>query len=341
MTPESKPPLTFQSVGVIGAGAWGTALAQLCAANGARVALWAREAEVARAIAETRENPAFLPGVRLHASLEATDDPANLSDCEAFLFVAPAQFARSVMTRFAQTGAQTGAPVALCAKGIERTTGRLMSEVLAEAWPRSAAAVLSGPSFAQDVARGLPTAVTLAAADPSIGARWVATIGASHFRPYLSDDLIGAELGGAVKNVLAIGAGAVIGMGFGESARAALVARGFAEFQRLGVAMGARPETMAGLSGLGDLILTAGSENSRNTSLGVALGRGATLDEIQASRNSVAEGVATAPAILLRAKEAGVAMPICAAVADLVSGARALDEIVAALLARPFRRETD
>jgi glycerol-3-phosphate dehydrogenase (NAD(P)+) len=215
----------------------------------------------------------------------------------------------------------------------------MMTEVMAAVWPEAVPAVLSGPSFARDVAMGMPTAVTLACADAEIGARWVATVGAPHFRPYLSGDLTGAELGGAVKNVLAIAAGVVQGRGLGESARAALISRGFAEFQRLGIALGAEAQTMAGLSGLGDLILTASSPQSRNMSLGIELGKGRPLGEILSERNSVSEGVATAGAIHGLALKAGVEAPVCEAVADLVSGTKSVDEIIAALMARPFKTE--
>lgn len=215
-----------------------------------------------------------------------------------------------------------------------------MTEVISAVWPEAQPAVLSGPSFARDVARGQPTAVTLACADEALGAKWLATIGAPHFRPYLSDDLTGAELGGAVKNVLAIAAGVVEGRGLGESARAALIARGFAEFQRLGVALGAKRETMAGLSGLGDLILTASSPQSRNMSLGIELGKGRSLEDVLGERNTVSEGVATADAISSLAQKAGVDAPICAAVSDLVNGRKSVDQIIAALMARPFKSET-
>jgi glycerol-3-phosphate dehydrogenase (NAD(P)+) len=323
---------------VVGAGAWGTALAHLAAGNGVDTLIWAREPAVAASINDRAENEVFLPGARLHPALKATSDLAALAGCEAVAFVAPAQFARAL---FGPLRAILGAaPVALCSKGIEQATGQLMTDVLAEAWPEASPAVLSGPSFAADVAKGLPTAVTLAAARREEGERWIGALGAPHFRPYLSDDLIGAELGGAAKNVLAIAAGAVDGKGLGASARAALIARGFAEFQRLGLALGARRETMAGLSGLGDLILTATSEQSRNFSLGAALGRGRPLADILRERNSIAEGVATAPALVRMARAAGVEAPVAEAVADLVSGARDLDAIIAALLARPFKRET-
>lgn len=331
-------PLKYSSIGVVGAGAWGTALAALVANNGADTRLWAREKRVVQAITQTGINHDFLPDILLPKIITPTNNLADLAPVDAIIFVVPSQFARAALADLNEI-APAGKPVALCSKGIEQTTGKLMTGVLSEVWPAASAAVLSGPSFAKDVASKLPTAVTLAAARREDGDRWVASIGAPHFRPYLSDDLVGAELGGAIKNVLAIAAGAVIGLGYGESARAALIARGFNEFQRLGLALGARTETMAGLSGLGDLILTANSLQSRNASLGVALGQGQTLDEIMQNRKSVAEGVATATAAVKMGDEAGVEMPICTAVADLVSGARTLRDIVDDLLARPFKTE--
>lgn len=329
----------FSSIGVIGGGAWGTALAALCAANGVPTTLWAREEAVIRAVNETRENTPFLPGVPLPEGLKATQSLGMAAGNEAILFVVPAQFARAAFADLRSSAPDAAAPVALCSKGIERDTGLLMTEVLGAVWPEARPAVLSGPSFARDVALGLPTAVTLACADADLGARWMATIGAPHFRPYLSDDLTGAELGGAIKNVLAIAAGVVQGRGLGDSARAAVIARGFAEFQRLGVALGAKRETMAGLSGLGDLILTACSPQSRNMSLGLELGKGRPLADILSERNTVSEGVATAGAIHTLAQKAGVEAPICEAVAALVAGATTADEIIAALLARPFKTE--
>lgn len=334
---NSGPP--FSSVGVVGGGAWGTALASLCAGNGVETSLWAREETVIRAINERHENTEFLPGVPLPKALKAAQSLSMAAETEAILFVVPAQFARGVFAdlRAATDGREI--PVALCSKGIEKSSGLLMTEVISAVWPEAQPAVLSGPSFARDVAMGQPTAVTLACADETLGSRWVATIGAAHFRPYLSDDLTGAELGGAVKNVLAIAAGVVDGRGLGQSARAALIARGFAEFQRLGVALGARKETMAGLSGLGDLILTASSPQSRNMSLGIELGKGRSLEEVLGERNTVSEGVATADAIYALARKAGVEAPICEAVSDLVNGRKSVDRIIAALLARPFKSE--
>ena len=329
----------FTSVAVIGAGAWGTALAALCARGGVRTTLWAREESVARAVNDTGENPAFLPDVKLPRGIIATHDLGMAADCEAILFVVPAQFARAVLVELKIVAADD-APIALCSKGVERDTGLLMTEVLAAVWPHARPAVLSGPSFAKDVARGLPAAVTLACADAALGARWAATLSGPTFRPYLSDDLTGAELGGAVKNVLAVAAGAVDGKGLGESARAALIARGFAEFQRLGEALGAKTQTMTGLSGLGDLILTASSAQSRNMSLGVELGKGRALADILGERNSVSEGAASAAAIIRLARAAGVETPICDAVAALTEGKRGVDDIIADLLSRPITTET-
>lgn len=329
----------FPSIAVIGGGAWGTALASLCASKGVDTLIWVREEDVAEAINARHENTVFLPDVALPESLKATNDMGMAAQREALLFVVPAQFARQAFGELRRS-AKDETPIALCSKGIEQSTGLLMTEVLAAVWPSAKPAVLSGPSFAKDVAIGLPTAVTLACPDQELGARWIATVGAAHFRPYLSDDLVGAELGGAVKNVLAIAAGVVVGKGLGESARAALIARGFAEFQRLGVALGAKPQTLAGLSGLGDLILTAGSPQSRNMSLGIELGKGRPLADILAERKTVSEGVATAKAVVGLAEKAGVDAPICEAVAALVAGKKTVDEIVAGLLARPFKSET-
>lgn len=329
----------FASIAVIGGGSWGTALAQLCAANSVATTLWAREDSVVSAINSGRENTVFLPGVSLSPNLNATGDIAAASKAEGIIFVVPAQHARPIFAELRHAAADA-APIALCSKGVEQATGLLMTEVLAEVWPDARPAVLSGPSFARDVAKGLPTAVTLACANEALGRRWAATVGAPFFRPYLSTDMIGAELGGAVKNVLAIAAGVVDGRGLGESARAALIARGFAEFQRLGVALGADAQTMAGLSGLGDLILTASSTQSRNMSLGAELGKGRPLADVLGERNTVSEGVATASAVVALANKADIEMPICTAVATLVAGDKTVDQAIADLLARPIRTET-
>ncbi len=333
-------PNPFNSVMVVGGGAWGTALANLTAGKGVETTLWAREADVVDAIEHKRENSMYLPGVQLSDALRATSDLSEIKGAEAVMMVVPAQHNRAICIEACRFARET-IPVILCAKGIETKTGLLMTEVLAEVWPEARPAVLSGPSFAIDVARGLPTAVTLACADAALGEKWMASLSAPHFRPYFSRDLVGVELGGAVKNVLAIAAGVAEGRGLGESARAALIARGFAEFQRLGVALGAEAQTMAGLSGLGDLILTASSEKSRNMSLGVALGRGQALGDILQERNTVAEGVATAPAIVGLAEKAGVDTPIVNAVAALLAGEKTVDDLISELLARPLKAETN
>jgi glycerol-3-phosphate dehydrogenase (NAD(P)+) len=329
----------FVSIGVIGAGAWGTALAQSCALAGRSVTLWAFEPEVVEAINTGHVNTAFLPDVTLHPGVRASCDPADLAGCDVFLLVAPAQHARATLDRFASVIGE-GAPVLLCAKGFERGTLALMTEVLAETVPRAVPAVLSGPSFAIDVARGLPTAVTLACADEALGQALMTAVGSPTFRPYYSDDLIGAEAGGAVKNVLAIAAGVVEGKGLGKSAHAALIARGFAEMTRLGEALGGRRETLAGLCGLGDLVLTCSSPQSRNMSCGLALGRGEDLESILGARTAVTEGVATAPALAELARRHAVEMPICEAMDAVLAGRISLDAAIDALLARPFRAES-
>ena len=328
----------ISNIAVIGAGAWGTALAQVAARAGCRVTLWAREAEVAEAINRRHVNALFLPGIPLEATIRATTEMAEAATAEALLMVTPAQHMRRVLTELAPVVA-AGTPVVLCAKGIEQETGKLLTEVLAETVPQAQAAVLSGPSFAAEVARGLPTAVTLACADETTGEALAHAIGLPTFRPYYSADLTGAEIGGAVKNVLAIACGIVEGKKFGESARAALTTRGFAELTRLGLTLGARAETLTGLSGLGDLILTCNSVKSRNMSLGMALGEGKTLDEIMGARNSVSEGVHSAAAVVALAARHKVEMPIAEAVAAIVAGKAGVDEAIAALLARPIGRE--
>ena len=325
-------------IAVIGAGAWGTALAQVCAMAGRRVTLWAFEAEVAEAINARHENPLFLPGAALSPAIVAVNDLAALGEADAYLAVSPAQHARQSLRAFAPH-AVAGRPLVMCAKGIEQGTLALMTEVAAEEAPNQPLAVLSGPGFAKDVVKGLPTAITLAAKDPAVGQALMAAIGLPTFRPYLTDDLIGAEIGGAVKNVIAIACGVVEGRGFGDSARAALITRGFAEMGRLGAALGARQETLNGLCGLGDLVLTCSSRASRNMALGFALGEGQSAAEALSGRLSVAEGAASAPAVVALAQKHGVEMPICAAVAEILAGRASVDAAIMALLARPFRTE--
>jgi len=327
-----------RSAGVVGGGAWGTALAQVCARAGLAVVLWAREAEVVGAINARRENALFLPGVALDPVINATANLADLAAVDLILAVAPAQHLRATLEAFAPH-LRPGLPVVLCAKGIEAGSLKLMSEVLAETLPDAEPAVLSGPSFAAEVAAGLPTAVTLAAADTGLAGRIAQAIATPTFRPYVSGDMIGAEAGGAVKNVLAIACGVVEGKGLGRSAHAALITRGFAELTRLAVALGGEAETVAGLCGLGDLVLTCSSPRSRNMSVGLALGRGESLEAALAGKLSIAEGVASAPAVTALARGLDVETPICDAVAAILAGETAVDAAIAALLARPLRAE--
>ncbi|WP_421995039.1 NAD(P)H-dependent glycerol-3-phosphate dehydrogenase [Reyranella sp.] len=321
-------------IGVVGGGAWGTALACLGRRAGREVALWSRDPSIAQAVARDRANPVYLPGLSLDAGIVAAPDLAALADCDALLLVCPAQAVREVSARLPGR-----APVVICAKGIEAASGRLMPEVLAETLPGRPVALLSGPSFAEEVVRGLPTAVSIASADPAQGEGLAAALAAGAFRPYWTHDVMGVALGGAFKNVLAIAAGIVEGRGLGYNAAAALVTRGFAEMARLGRALGAELETLTGLSGLGDLVLTCHGPLSRNRSLGLALGKGAVLADYMAGRRQVVEGAATAPAVLARAAQLGIEMPICTAVDAILHRGADLDEAIRGLLARPLRRE--
>lgn len=329
----------MRRAGVIGAGAWGTALAQVCARAGLETMLLAREPEVVAAVNSSHENTIFLPGAPLDPFIRATSEPADLSGLDVIFAVAPAQHLRASLSAFAPH-ARPGAPVVLCAKGVEQGSLKLMTQVLAETVPDAAPAVLSGPSFAGEVARGLPTAVTLAAADLSLAEDIARAIASPVFRPYVSDDMTGAEAGGSMKNVLAIACGIVEGRGLGRSAHAALITRGFAELTRFALALGGEAETVAGLCGLGDLVLTCSSSQSRNMSLGVALGRGERLADYLAGRLTVAEGLQSAPAVAALAERLGVETPICAAVNAILSGGAEIDPVIAALLARPLRAET-
>lgn len=329
--------MTFQHIGILGAGAWGTALAVAARKAGNSVTIWAREPEVSTDLAAGRGNPKYLPNVDIPA-MPASSDLAVMAECDAILAVVPAQFTRSTLGALSEH-VRPDLPIALCSKGVEQSTLKLMGQVLAETLPEAKAAVLSGPSFAIDVSKGLPTAVTLACTDRALGAKWMESIGRPEFRPYWSDDIVGAEVGGAVKNVLAIACGAVEGLGLGKSAHAALISRGFAEMVRLGLALGARQDTLAGLCGLGDLVLTCSSPQSRNMSFGFALGQGRAAADILAERQSVTEGVATAPAVVALARVNGVEMPICEAVANVLSGHVTLGEAMTGLLERPFKAE--
>jgi glycerol-3-phosphate dehydrogenase (NAD(P)+) len=326
-------------IGVAGGGAWGTALACVAARDNATlVPIYVHEPETADTINTKHENVDFLPGQALPETVRAASDMSVLADCDCVLMVAPAQFARPVIAELA-TLLPAHAMLVLCAKGVERGSLKFMSQLAGEYLPESRLAVLSGPSFAKDVAAGLPTAVTLATSDPMRGAALCRMLERPGFRPYLSDDILGAEIGGAVKNVLAIACGIVAGKKLGESARAALTSRGFAEMQRLGQALGAKPETLAGLSGLGDLVLTCASATSRNFSLGLALGEGGHAADILGRRLSVSEGATSAQAVCALAARHHVDMPICAAVDDILTGQRGVDEAIQDLMSRPLARE--
>jgi glycerol-3-phosphate dehydrogenase (NAD(P)+) len=322
----------FNRVAVIGAGAWGTALAGVAARAGREVILCARDKAVAAAITTTRINPK-LPGTKLDANVKVTDDVRLAATAELILVATPAQSLRAAVKTLAPHLAKA-TPVVACAKGIERGTHKFMTEVIAESAPDARPAILSGPSFAEDVVRGLPTAVTLAANDAELASHLVQALGSATFRPYHTSDVRGVEIGGAAKNVLAIAAGIVAGKKFGASALAALTTRGFSELVRLGRACGARSETMAGLSGLGDLILTCSSPQSRNFALGFALGRGEARP-----RDKLAEGEFTAPVLMELAAAEGVDMPVSNAVADLLRGAVTIDDAIESLLTRPFKAE--
>jgi glycerol-3-phosphate dehydrogenase (NAD(P)+) len=323
---------SFKSVAVMGAGAWGTALAGVAARAGRDVVLYARSPERAAQIAATRANPK-LPGVMLDASIEVTSDLAVAAATDIVLIATPAQNLRAAVVALAPHLAEAK-PLIACAKGIERGSHKFMTEVIAEAAPNAIPAILSGPSFAEDVTRGLPTAVTLAAKDEALASALVQALGSATFRPYHTTDVRGVEIGGAAKNVLAIAAGIVIGRNLGASAQAALTTRGFSELMRLGRACGARSETMSGLSGLGDLILTCGSPQSRNLALGTALGRGEARP-----RDKLAEGEFTAPVLIELAASQNIDMPVSNAVAAILSGAMTIDAAIESLLTRPFKAE--
>ena len=322
-------------LGIIGGGAWGTALAQVAAAGGRETLLWALEPEVVDSINAAHENAAFLAGVPLDPAIRATSSLGDLDDSDALLVVTPSQHMRAVLER---TG-DCAKPLVLCSKGIEEKSGKLLHEVAKAACPAAQVAVLSGPTFAHEVAKGLPTAVTLAAEDQALAERLRDRIKQPAFRIYLSDDVAGAEIGGAVKNVLAIACGVVEGKGLGQNARAALIGRGFAEMTRFGLAFGAKRETLAGLSGLGELVLPCSSTSSRNYSLGKGIGEGRSAAELMANRKTVAEGAFTAPVLARLAKEKGIDMPIVDAVDALVGGRAQVDEVLEALLSRPPRAE--
>jgi glycerol-3-phosphate dehydrogenase (NAD(P)+) len=329
--------IRHDTIGVIGAGAWGTALAQMLASDGRDVVLWAYEPEVVAAINADHRNPLYLPSATLAPTIRATGDLGEFATIDTVLVVTPAQ----VMGRVLSGLATPPRDLVLCSKGIEAGTGRMMNDVAREAAPGSAIAVLSGPTFAHEVAAGLPTAVTLACSGGA--AQWerlAPAIARPTFRPYYSDDVTGAEIGGAVKNVLAIACGVVEGLALGQNARAALISRGYVEMLRFGEALGAQTETLAGLCGLGDLVLTCSSTSSRNFALGKALGEGASAADLMADRRTVAEGAFTAPVLAQLATSRGITMPIVSAVDAILAGESAR-AVVADLLSRPLRAELE
>lgn len=328
----------FQNIVVLGGGAWGTALAQSLSVSGRHVTLWARNAATVSEVMTARTNATYLPDVMLDPGLQATTDLSVVAGADIVLLVTPAQTTRATALAL-KPFLKTRVPLVLCAKGLEQATGRRLSTVVEEVLPGQALAVLSGPGFAGDVVRGLPTAVTLGCRDEALGATLATALGSRSFRIYWTDDVAGVELGGSVKNVLAIAAGVLDGRKLGASAHAALVTRGFAELRRFAQANGARAGTLMGLSGLGDLLLTCGSSQSRNMSLGRALGQGQTLDTILGSRKSVSEGVATAAAVVRTARAQGIEMPIAEAVGAIVAGQLGIERAIEGLLARPFKAE--
>ena len=329
----------MQRIGIVGAGAWGTALALTVRRAGRDVVLWARDPALAEEINARRENRAYLPGIPLYAEIRVSAEPAELTPCDALLLATPAQHLRAVSAGLAEHISEKQ-PLVVCSKGVEQESLKLMTEVLAETLPGRPLAVLSGPNFAAEVARGLPAAATLAAEDKALAERLAAALGSKTFRPYISPDTVGAQVGGAVKNVIAIACGVVAGRALGDNARAALITRGLAEVMRLGRAKGANPETLMGLSGLGDLTLTCTNTLSRNYSLGQALGEGHALKDIMAARRSVAEGVFSAQAVVALAARHGIEMPISQGVDAILNEGAGIEETIDALLARPFKIET-
>lgn len=327
-----------QSIGVIGGGAWGTALAQMLASNGRKTIIWARESEVVDSINNTHENSVFLAGVPLDKSLKATTDLQEAASSDILLLVTPAQFVRSTCEAI-KPKLEEGKPLVICAKGIELDTGLLLSQVVEQVVPTAVIAVMTGPTFASEIARGLPGSATIASSDKDVAQELQDVIGVPRFRPYTTTDIIGTQLGGAIKNVIAIACGVVHGRNLGESARAALVTRGVAEIARLGVAMGANRETLLGMCGIGDLMLTCSSMQSRNFSLGAALGQGKSLQEILGSRKEVTEGVHTVRSTLSLAKKHAVDMPISESVAHLLDDGYSVDDAIEEMLNRPFRYE--
>ena len=331
--------MNTSQISVIGTGAWGTALAQTMAAGGAKTTLWARREELADTINRKRENTAHLPGIALHEDITATTDLQGALQSDIILMVTPAQSMRSVLEQMAPHLREDHVLI-LCSKGIEQGSLLLMSEVAGQIAPATRTAILSGPNFAREIAMGKPAATTLASIGQDLAVTLQNAVARPHFRPYTSTDVIGTQVAGALKNVIAITCGVVKGLDLGESARASLITRGLAEITRLGIAMGAKPETFLGLSGVGDMMLTCSSEQSRNFSLGLALGQGQRLSDIMASRNSVAEGVHTAKSSAALAKKFNVDMPLCTNIHACLNEELSIPEALKIILNRPLRNET-
>jgi glycerol-3-phosphate dehydrogenase (NAD(P)+) len=326
----------MNKIGIIGAGAWGTALAQSLAGAGRDVVMWAREPEIVKSINEQHENTLFLPGIALHENIKATDSLTSAAQADVILITTPAQHVRATLQSL-KADVGEGKPFVICSKGIEIETGLLMSQVAKEVVPNGSFAILTGPTFASEIAAGLPSAVTIACSDKDVGKQLQDALSSRTLRAYLTDDMIGAQVGGAVKNVIAIACGVIQGRGMGESARAALVTRGLAEMSRLANAMGGRKETLMGQCGVGDLILTCSSMQSRNFSLGSALGKGEKLADILSQRHSVTEGVHTAKALVVMAKNNAVDMPIASAVNACLSDEVPVEDMIERMLDRPLR----
>lgn len=328
----------MQKIGIIGGGAWGTALAQTMAASGKDVIIWARETDVVDSINTRHENTPFLAGVPLHLNIRATNILAEAVRTDAVLVVTPAQHTRTTLAAM-KPDLDPATPVVICAKGVEIETGALLSQAAADTIPQSKLAILTGPTFAIEIAKGLPSAVTLAMKDAEEAAALAAALSSRNLRMYASDDIVGVQVGGAVKNVIAIACGIIEGKKLGESARAALVTRGLAEMSRLAAALDGKRETLMGMCGVGDMILTCSSMQSRNFSLGAALGQGQKIDDILAARNSVTEGVYTAKALVVMAKNNAVEMPIADAVHRCLSEGADVDEMIGRMLDRPVKAE--
>jgi len=332
--------VAYQHFGIIGAGAWGTALAATLCRAGRDVTVWSHNPANVSDINGAHENKRHLPGLILNQKIKATGDFADIAKADVLLFATPAQHLRRIARELAAVkNIRADVPVIIAAKGIELHSSKFMSEILEEEMPKRATAILSGPSFAIEVAAGMPTALTLAVKDKMLGEKLAESLATPSFRPYLTDDIVGAQLGGAIKNVLAIACGIVTGRELGENARAALITRGLAEMMRLGQSLGAKSETLMGLSGLGDVLLTCSSAQSRNMSLGIELGEGQTLDAILQRRTSVAEGVPTAEAARSLAEKRKIDMPVVASVAAVLAGTVSIDRAIADLLSRPLKTE--